>query len=236
MKTFRAFLEDKGISKNAIDSKISRVNRIKKEYDIELEYLNDKCEELLDSLTYSASDAKKGIFPDSKIIIRGNYITGFASLKLALKDYIEYLDSVTVVKKPKTTKCFYEGNLKDFIGYVGPKCRNVIQSFTKSKRTATAYCECCGAKKTLQAAHVNGKERNDIIEDILEKSYKVSADHYRVDLDEFIEKFKDAHTPLEDAFYFLCASCHNEYDSKNTANVAKVDAAVKATRLAKKTI
>ena len=37
---------------------------------------------------------------------------------------------------------------------------------------------------------------------------------YRVNLDEFEEKFKEAHTPIKDHIFFLCADCHNKYDKK----------------------
>ena len=233
MEGFKKFLLSKGIGKDTVSSKCARINRIKSEYDIELEYSNDRCEELIESLTYTAADAKRGLLPDSRITIRGNYVTGLASLRTALKDYIEYLDSIVVVKKKKSTKCFFEGDSKDFVSYIGPKCRNAIQALTKSARAATGACECCGAKKTLQAAHQNGKERNDIIKEILERKYKISSDYYKVDLDEFIDEFKKSHLPLDDAFYFLCGDCHKEYDSKDAAKILAVDTAVKASRAAK---
>lgn len=109
---------------------------------------------------------------------------------------------------------FFEGSLKDFNHYIGPIARNIIQQMTKVAKKGKC-CEICHRGDVeLQAAHVHGEERVQIIEFILNQYYKTSKDLYRVDLEEFVEKFKQYHYPLEKHFLFLCEYCHKKYDSE----------------------
>lgn len=87
-------MANKKFSKGYISATCARVNRIGEVYDIETEYEKDKCAELLDDFTYTARDAKEGLLPDVRISISGSYVKGLASLKNALKIYIEYLDAL----------------------------------------------------------------------------------------------------------------------------------------------
>ena len=75
-------------------SRLSRVKRIAKYYDILDEYTNDKCTSLMDDLTFTKSDLDAGGEIKTDIIIKGNYITGLTSLRQALSDFVDYLDSI----------------------------------------------------------------------------------------------------------------------------------------------
>ena len=79
---------------------------------------------------------------------------------------------------------FY-GSKDDFIKYIGGYCKNKIPIITRDeKKRYGNICTCCGQKSELQAAHVHGFERLQIIEDILNENFK-EDDIYNVDLDEF---------------------------------------------------
>lgn len=237
MKDLNDFKEwliaNKKLSKGAISSTCARVNRIAEEYNIEDEYTKDKCAELIDDFTYTAQDAKNGLLPNVKISIAGSYVKGLSSLKNALKLYVEFLDLtfVPVKKKWQRKSCFFEGDIDGFNYFIGPKWRNAIQALTKAAKKQQMYCECCGAKKTLEAAHRNGFERIDIIKNILKDNYEIAPDKYRVDLVEFEEKFKQAHLPLESVFYFLCADCHDIYDGKDSIKRQDIEDRVKQNRV-----
>ena len=237
MKDLNNFKEwliaNKKLSKGAISSTCARVNRIAEEYNIEDEYIKDKCAELIDDFTYTAQDARNGLLPNVKISIAGSYVKGLSSLKNALKLYVEFLDLtfVPVKKKGQRESCFFEGDIDGFNYFIGPKWRNAIQALTKATKKQQIYCECCGAKKTLEAAHRNGFERIDIIKNILKDNYEISPDKYRVDLVEFEEKFKQAHLPLESVFYFLCADCHDIYDGKDSKKRQDIEDRVKQNRV-----
>lgn len=108
----------------------------------------------------------------------------------------------------------FEGSLKEFNYYIGPIARNIIQQITKGLKKGKC-CEICHRDDVeLQAAHVHGEERIQIIEFLLKKNYKISDDLYRVNLKDFVEKFKQYHYPIEKHFLFLCDPCHKTYDSK----------------------
>lgn len=237
MKDLNNFKEwliaNKKLSKGAISATRARVNRIAEEYNIEDEYIKDKCAELIDDFTYTAQDARNGLLPNVKISIAGSYVKGLSSLKNALKLYVEFLDLtfVPVKKKGQRKSCFFEGDIDGFNYFIGPKWRNAIQALTKATKKQQIYCECCGAKKTLEAAHRNGFERIDIIKNILKDNYEISPDKYRVDLVEFEEKFKQAHLPLESVFYFLCADCHDIYDGKDSIKRQDIEDRVKQNRV-----
>lgn len=107
---------------------------------------------------------------------------------------------------------YFEGSLKEFNYYIGPIARNVIQQITKGAKKGKCCEKCHRSDVELQAAHVHGEERVQIIEHLLNQWYKVSDGMYRVNLEDFIEKFKKFHFPIEKHFLFLCEPCHKEYD------------------------
>lgn len=105
------------------------------------------------------------------------------------------------------------GTEKEFSTLIGPRMRNKVQSLTKDAKRATGnVCQHCGKKMPeLDAAHVHGRERKEIIHSVLEK-YR-DGDTYSVDLQRFEQEFVDAHYPIEKTFLFLCKECHSKYDA-----------------------
>ena len=213
--------EKKQMSKRTISSRVSNVTRIDSAYDIDVYYANERIEDLLDQFDYSKNDQKEGKEPRASIEIDGDYYTGIATLKMALKLYIEFLDDTKIVKyitsEVNTSK--FSGSLKDFMDLLGPRCRNIVQQIAKKERSdCNGICEYCHRKSELQSAHRAGEERPKIINGILEKHYKIGDDRYDVPLREFESLFKKAHLPIRDHIYFLCKDCHNAYDVKKTLN------------------
>lgn len=105
------------------------------------------------------------------------------------------------------------GTEDEFNIFIGPRMRNKIPPLTKAaKAAANNICQHCGRKVAeLDAAHVHGRERKEIIHSVLEK-YR-AGDSYSVNLQAFEREFVNAHYPIEEAFLFLCKNCHNNYDA-----------------------
>lgn len=107
----------------------------------------------------------------------------------------------------------FKGNLQAFLRYVGPFCKNYVNSMTKSTRKShNGICEYCGKKAVLDSAHRDGEDRPIIIKKILESNFKKAEDYYEVDILLFEKMFRNAHFPVEDHIFFLCKDCHTEYD------------------------
>lgn len=116
----------------------------------------------------------------------------------------------------------FEGTLKEFHKYLGPVARNIIQQITRSEKKGKV-CEICKKNVELQAAHIHGEERTQIIEKILNENFKVeNTEKYRVDIDNFFDKFKKFHLPISKHFIFLCETCHKKYDGSDEAKIAKI--------------
>ena len=113
----------------------------------------------------------------------------------------------------------FSGELQDFYDFIGPKIRNDIATMTKKRKIELGYiCQICNKKNELDAAHRHGRERNTIIENLLEPYKNENGVYTVLDMRGFQKTLLQAHLPLEDNFLFLCKSCHREYDSKNQNN------------------
>lgn len=108
--------------------------------------------------------------------------------------------------------------IKDFHKYIGPRIRNQIQLMTKKrKKELNHICQKCKQKKELEAAHIKGCSRKEIIENILKRYILNQQDSLvKVNLKKFEDEIISSHLPLEKYFKFLCAKCHIIYDSKKS--------------------
>jgi len=105
--------------------------------------------------------------------------------------------------------------IKDFHKYIGPMIRNIVQYMTKKRKKELNYiCQECKEYRELEAAHISGNSRKNIIDEIL-KEFILDKDKelVKVDLDKFSERIIEAHKPLDKYFRFLCSECHIKYDS-----------------------
>jgi transcription elongation factor Elf1 len=106
----------------------------------------------------------------------------------------------------------FTGTSEEFDRYIGPRLKNVVNAITKKHKAAAGACEHCGAGGVLEAAHVAGRERTEII-DLLLRAESPSHE-VEVDLNQFEAEFKFEHQPIEKAILVLCRSCHQKYDSR----------------------
>ena len=117
----------------------------------------------------------------------------------------------------------FAGNLQAFLRYVGPFCKNYVNSIAKAARTShNGICEYCGSKAVLDSAHRDGEDRPIIIEKLLEAPFKKAENYYEVDILEFERLFKSAHLPVTDHIFFLCKKCHTEYDKGSKITTADI--------------
>jgi hypothetical protein len=108
------------------------------------------------------------------------------------------------------------GTIKEYHKFIGPRIRNVVQSITKkAKKDAGNICEICNKELELEAAHIHGKERKQIIEAVL-NPFLDNLGIVEINLEEIEKEIKGKHYPLNETFKFLCKNCHNEYDDNNT--------------------
>ncbi len=146
-------------------------------------------------------------------MIDGDYYSGLQSLKNALCEFVEYLSQINYsANKPKSSASF-EGSFEDFKRFIGPACRNQVNIFCKGEREShKSICEFCDKSAELQSAHII--DRPIIIKDILDKNFKdkTNPNLYKVNLEDFFERFKNAHLPINQHIFFLCKTCHNAFD------------------------
>ncbi len=107
--------------------------------------------------------------------------------------------------------------IEEFHKYIGPRIRNVIQSMTKKRKLELNHiCQECNQIRELEAAHIRGNSRKEVIEKILLKKYLIDKERrlVKVDLDKSEKEIVLSHKPIDKHFRFLCSKCHTEYDSK----------------------
>lgn len=105
----------------------------------------------------------------------------------------------------------FTGTRQEFKRYFGPRLRNFVQMITKRHKAAVGACEHCGCGGELEAAHVKGRDRTQIIERLLSAISTESV--ITVELKEFEKNFKLEHQPVEKAILILCRECHSKYDT-----------------------
>jgi hypothetical protein len=106
----------------------------------------------------------------------------------------------------------FTGTREEFNRYIGPRLKNVVNYMTKKHKETVAACEHCGSAGPLEAAHVAGRERAEIIDLLLGENSP--GDQLEVDLQEFEDAFKFEHEPIEKSILALCRPCHQKYDSQ----------------------
>lgn len=111
------------------------------------------------------------------------------------------------------SNALYEGSKDNFNKYLGGYCRNLVQKITRTYKNEIGCCEHCGERqKQLDAAHVQGKERKEIVESIISK-YELNG-RISINLEVFEKEFIRAHQPINEVIKILCKKCHLEYDNK----------------------
>ncbi|MBD5302245.1 MAG: hypothetical protein HDS16_04510 [Bacteroides sp.] len=128
--------EQYGLQENAANSRTSNISTIEKYYgDIDRLIAEGKADALLSDLSYSTDDERNNRAPAHNIPIDGNIRTGSATLKQALRRYMEFLQDTSDIQdttqlksilnilvntlnqfKPVKKKCSYiRSEVKDYI-------------------------------------------------------------------------------------------------------------------------
>jgi len=106
--------------------------------------------------------------------------------------------------------------IKEYNKFVGPRIRNAIQTLTKQRKNELNHiCQMCNQKKELEAAHIRGNDRKQIIKKILSK-YIIDEkkEIVKIDLENIENEIMAAHKPIDKYFKFLCSRCHAKYDAE----------------------
>jgi len=115
----------------------------------------------------------------------------------------------------------FVGTFDEFMRYINPRVKNVVNAISKSYKAQIGGCEHCGVQNiVLEAAHVTGRERPVIIGEVLEGF--INGELITVDLEVFESRLKEAHEPISEVIKVLCRPCHNEYDRKVEDNAPRV--------------
>jgi hypothetical protein len=105
------------------------------------------------------------------------------------------------------------GTFEEFIKYINPRVKNVVNGISRAYKQEVGMCEhCSSVEVTLEAAHVTGRERLVIIEEVLQDY--VNGEIVTVDLGVFENRFIRAHDPISDVIKVLCRPCHRQYDNQ----------------------
>ena len=111
------------------------------------------------------------------------------------------------------------GSVQEFHHFIGPKLRYEINKSTRNRRKQRAgICELCGKRAELQSAHVRGRERRTIIEEVLSQHIDCRGNIAGL-LEEIESQILLAYLPIKDTFKFLCQPCHASYDSGSNGTV-----------------
>jgi hypothetical protein len=99
----------------------------------------------------------------------------------------------------------FEGSIKEFTKFIGAYARIKVMHIASKYKKDKGKCEECGlVTKSLDAAHITGKERPILISNIL--SQFIEDEIIKMDLNEFEERFIEAHLPIESTIRILSAS------------------------------
>jgi hypothetical protein len=108
----------------------------------------------------------------------------------------------------------FRGSIQEFHQIIGPRIRNKVNNLTRTERLRrNGDCEHCHQRSELESAHIHGRDRRKLIENVLmEYSHNGFVE---CDLSEAEYKIIQAHLPIKETFIFLCAECHRKYDSND---------------------
>lgn len=152
-----------------------------------------------------------------KVYINSNEQT--RDISEIVEDISSEIPSGTIEEK----KTVFMGSIESFSRYIGPFCKNYVNSIARKERNLhNGICEYCGKKAVLDSAHKDGEDRPIIIKRILEAHFKKDINYYEVDVELFEKMFKDAHLPVKDHIFFLCKDCHGEYDRGTKITTADI--------------
>jgi 5-methylcytosine-specific restriction endonuclease McrA len=123
----------------------------------------------------------------------------------------------------------FEGTIQEFHHFLGPRIRNAINNLTRDyRKRKNRACEGeCGKKDAeLHSAHIHGRDRRMIIEEVLSSS--MINGKIQCNIGSIEKMIMEAHLPIKKNFIFLCHACHLAYDFSAKRPVEKRTKHVKA--------
>ena len=104
---FKNWLLASGLKKSTAENRVANCATVEREQHVDLDvcYVNDRCEHLIDLLTYSHEDKRRNRPPRHSIPIDGDVYNGAATYKAAVKKYVAFKDAGEMVRgKPISPK------------------------------------------------------------------------------------------------------------------------------------
>ena len=139
---FKNWLLASGLKKSTAEDRVANCATVEREQRVDLDacYAKDRCEHLLDLLTYSRDDQRRNNRPRHRIPIDGDMYNGTATYKAAVKKYVAYKDAGGAVQvKPPShkkvppkveAKLTVTGAARD-TNDINDKFKNVLKHFQK---------------------------------------------------------------------------------------------------------
>ncbi len=103
---FKHWLLASGLKKSTAENRVANCVTVEHEQHVDLDecYANDRCEHLIDLLTYSREDKRRGKMPRHSIPIDGDIYNGTATYKAAVKKYVAFKDAGGMIGMPTSPK------------------------------------------------------------------------------------------------------------------------------------
>lgn len=210
---FESYLKNnKNFKKNTIQNHLTRVSKIDSCYKIDLSTFVAQIN-LANKFVYTKRDLLNNKPFKNKIVFEGDPCTINSSYKNSLLEYYKFYNSK--IHSPAK----FTGTKEEFENLMWPILTNLIRQLTAPyKKSIEHECELCKKKGSIQAAHQHkpkytyGKERVEIVYDIIDRNYPSNNGVYSFDINDFLFLFIKEHMNINKTFFFLCPSCHNRYD------------------------
>mgnify|MGYP000930396019 FL=1 len=128
---FKKWLENKYVdTPTTVANRISNCKNVEKYYgDLEIAYRKDKCNSIIELLNYSTEDERENKMQRHLVPINGNIRTGSATLKQAIKLYVDFREEendTIVVEKPLLVDYVPDNKHDDLI--------NILKKFVFKKK------------------------------------------------------------------------------------------------------
>lgn len=119
----------------------------------------------------------------------------------------------------------FKGTLDEFYTFIGPRTSDLVTKYARPYRQGKECKEIkvengieklCKKRTRLDAAHLKGRERKILIQEILdEKGHTEDGLIFKIDLKVFEKAFEEKHESFHEVIRFMCRKHHKRYDIDN---------------------
>lgn len=119
---------------------------------------------------------------------------------------------------------YFEGTLDEFYVFLGARTSDLVTKIARPRRKEQKSCKQlkedgskCGKYTKLDAAHLKGRTRKEIIQEILQETgeFNNQNNSYKINIADFEERFISKHDDFFSVIEFMCRKHHKAYDTKN---------------------